>query len=296
MATGGDALTRFVFEHAAVRGALVTLADTTAATLACHPYPPALQRVLGELLAASALLASTLKFTGSLIVQLQGDGPVRLLVVECTDALGMRATAQWDAERTAALGADASLADLAGGPEHGRLVLTLDPKGAGTVYQGIVTLESGSVAGLVEHYLATSEQLASRLVLGTHDGRAAGLLLQRLPGATEDDDLTWERAQAAVDVLAPEALLSGAPATTLIGAVFPEDDVRVFAPRAASFACSCSRERVENALRIAGAAEIESILAERGDVEVTCEFCNRRYTFGPVEARAIFAPVAPTRH
>lgn len=294
--TSGDALTRFVFEHAAMRGALVTLAETTTATLACHPYPPALQRVLCELLAASALLASTLKFTGSLIVQLQGDGPVRLLVVECTDALGMRATAQWDAERIAELGPGASLADLAGGPEHGRLVLTLDPKGAGTVYQGIVTLESGSVAGLVEHYLATSEQLASRLVLGARDGRAAGLLLQRLPGATEEDGDTWQRAQAAVGELAPEALLSGAPATTLIGAVFPEDDVRVFAPRAAAFACSCSRERVENALRIAGAAEIESILAERGDVEVTCEFCNRRYTFGPGEARAIFAPVAPTRH
>lgn len=293
---GGDALTRFVFEHAAVRGAYVALGDTSAAALACHPYPPALQRVLCELLAASALLASTLKFTGSLIVQLQGDGPVRLLVVECTDALGLRATAQWDAERTAAVGPEASLADLAGGPAHGRLVLTLDPKGAGTVYQGIVALESGSVAGLVEHYLATSEQLASRLVLATRDGRAAGLLLQRLPGATEEDDDTWRRAQAAVDALAPTALLAGAPATTLIGAVFPEDDVRVFAPRAAAFACSCSHQRVENALRIAGAAEIESILAERGDVEVTCEFCNRRYTFGPAEARAIFAPVAPTRH
>lgn len=291
-----DALTRFVFEHAAVRGAYVSLASTTHAVLACHPYPPALGRVLCELMAASALLASTLKFDGSLIVQLQGDGPVRLLVVECTDALGLRATAQWDAERTAAAGPDATLADLAGGPAHGRLVLTLDPKGAGTIYQGIVALESGSVAGLVEHYLATSEQLASRLLLATHDGRAAGLLLQRLPGAGEDDDATWQRARDAVSALAPESLLAPAPPTVLLGAIFPEDDVRVFAPRTASFACSCSRERVENALRIAGVAEVESILAERGDVEVTCEFCNRRYTFGPVEARAVFAPVGPTRH
>lgn len=283
-----DALTRFVFEDAAVRGAFVALPDTVRAVLACHPYPPALARVLAELLAASALLASTLKFTGSLIAQLQGDGPVRLLVVECTDTLAMRAMAQWDPERTAALGPDASLADLAGGPAHGRLVLTLDPKGAGTIYQGIVTLESGSVAGLVEHYLATSEQLASRLVLAAHGGRAAGLLVQRLPGATEEDDATWQRAQAAVDAIAPELLLAGAPATTLLGTVFPEDDVRVFEPRTAAFSCSCSRERVENALRIAGAAEVESILAERGDVEVTCEFCNRRYTFSPDEARAVF--------
>jgi molecular chaperone Hsp33 len=296
MGPPGDALTRFVFEHAAVRGAHVSLAATTAAVLACHPYPPALRRVLGELMAASALLASTLKFQGSLIVQLQGDGPVRLLVVECTDALGLRAMAQWDPERTAAAGNDATLADLAGGPAHGRLVLTLDPKGAGTIYQGIVALESGSVAGLIEHYLATSEQLASRLVLATGEGTAAGMLVQRLPGASEEDDATWQRARAAVDAVAPEALLARTIATEVLVRAFPEDDVRVFAPKPTAFACSCSRERVENALRIAGAAEVESILAERGDVEVTCEFCSRRYTLAPAEARAVFAPLDATRH
>jgi molecular chaperone Hsp33 len=320
-----DALTRFVFEHAAVRGALVTLPDTVRAVLACHRYPPPLQRVLAELVAATALLASTLKFTGSLIMQLQGDGPVRLLVVECTEALGLRATAQWDAERAGALGADATLADLAGGPAHGRLVLTLDPKGAGTVYQGIVALEAGSVAGLIEHYLATSEQLPSRIVLATghHPGEqassggtpaagppqggsplggktpqassggtysAAGLLVQRLPGATEEDDVTWSRARSALDALVPATLLAHVSAADQLAATFPQDDVRIFRAKPVSFACSCSRKRVENALRIAGAAEIESILAERGDVEVTCEFCNRRYAFEPAEARALFVP------
>ena len=292
-----DALTRFVFEHAAVRGAHVALADTTRAVLACHPYPPALARVLAELLAASALLASTLKFTGSLIVQLSGDGPVRLLVVECTDALALRATAQWDAERTAALGPEATLADLAGGPRHGRLVLTLDPKGAGTIYQGIVALEAGSVAALIEHYLATSEQLASRLVLAAGDGRAAGLLVQRLPASGDDDDATWARARAALDAVDPAALLVPGAATAQLAAVFPEDDVRVFGAKPAAFGCSCSRQRVENALRIAGAAEIEAMLAERADVEVTCEFCNRGYSFAPAEARALFAAApAATRH
>ncbi len=292
-----DALTRFVFEHAAVRGAHVALGATARAVLACHPYPPALARVLGELLAASALLASTLKFTGSLIVQLSGDGPVRLLVVECTDALALRAMAQWDAERAATLGPDATLADLAGGPRHGRLVLTLDPKGAGTIYQGIVALEAGSVAALIEHYLATSEQLASRLVLASGDGGAAGLLVQRLPGSGDDDDATWARARAALDAVDPASLLAPGPATAQLAAAFPEDDVRVFGARPAAFGCSCSRQRVENALRIAGATEVEAILAERADVEVTCEFCNRRYTFAPAEARALFAAAsATTRH
>ena len=292
-----DTLTKFVFEHAAVRGALVSVPHTVRAVLACHPYPPPLQRVLAELVAATALLASTLKFTGSLIMQLQGDGPVRLLVVECTAALELRAMAQWDAERTGALGADATLADLAGGPEHGRLVLTLDPKGAGTIYQGIVALESGSVAGLIEHYLATSEQLASRIILATRDQATAGLLVQRLPGATEDDDATWSRARNALETLDPAALLARVSPTGQLAATFPQDDVRVFKAKPVSFACSCSRERVENALRIAGATEIESILSERDDVEVTCEFCNRRYAFAPAEARALFVPdTAGLRH
>ena len=263
-----DAIARFVFERDPVRGAWVTLDAASRAILECHPYPPALRRVVAELLAASTLLASTLKFTGSLIVQLQGSGPVRLLVVECTDALELRATAQWDAQRTADVGADATLAELAGGAAHGRLVITLDSRGNGTLYQGIVTLETTSVASLIEHYLATSEQLPSRLLLATDGGRAAGLLL-----------------------LAPGT------AQALLAQSFPHDDVRMFEPKPVACRCSCSRERVERALRIAGTAEVESILAERGAVEVTCEFCNRSYVFAPLEARAVFAPNASSaRH
>jgi molecular chaperone Hsp33 len=228
-------------------------------------------------------------------MQLQGDGPVRLLVVECTDALDLRATAQWDAARTIALGSDATLADLAGGPAHGRLVMTLKPKDAGTIYQGIVTLESGSVAGLIEHYLATSEQLASRLALSARDGSATGLIVQRLPGASEEDEATWRRVSARLDKVPPVDLHADAVPAQL-RALFPEDDLRVFAPRTARARCTCSPERVAHVLRIAGPTEIEAIVAERGDVEVTCEFCNRRYVFAPDEARALFAPAEPTRH
>jgi molecular chaperone Hsp33 len=281
-----DSLTPFVFENAAVRGAYVSLPVTAREVLACHPYPPAVARVLGELLAACALLASTIKFEGSLIAQLSGDGPVRLLVVECSHTLQMRAMAQWNDARIAALGPQPSLADLAGGAQSGRLVLTLDPKGAGSMYQGIVALESRSVAGLIEHYLATSEQLQSRLVL---NAGGAGLIVQRLPGSAEADDATWERVTARVGGSEGSAFLRAAGAHEAIGGAFPQDDVRAFTARAVTFACSCSRERVARALRIAGAAEVESILAERGTVEVTCEFCNRRYTFTPAEARAALA-------
>ncbi len=283
-----DALARFVLEHAAVRGALVSLDGACREILDCHPYPPALRVVLAELLAASALLASTLKFKGALIVQLQGDGPVRLLVVECDASLALRATAQWK-ETAAVLPASASLAELAGGPDHGRLVITLDPKDGGPLYQGVVALEAASVATLFEHYLRTSEQIDSRMAIAADGPRARGLLLQRLPGATAADDDTWARAAARVEALSPMALLARSAAPELLQAHFPDDDVRLFKARAASFACSCSEERVANALRMIGRSEVESILAEQGLVGVTCEFCNRHYTFVAEDARALFA-------
>ena len=282
-----DALARFVFEHAAVRGAIVSLDDACRDILDCHPYPPALRRVLSELLAAATLLASTLKFKGALIVQLQGDGPVRLLVVESDAALSLRATAQWK-EAAATLPATASLAELAGGAEHGRLAITLDPKDGGPLYQGIVALEAREIATLIEHYLRTSEQIDSRMSIATEGPRVRGLLLQRLPGAAPADDDTWARAAACVDALPAEVLLARRSASELLHAQFPHDDVRLFKARPARFACSCSEERVANALRMIGRAEVETILAEQGLIGVTCEFCNRQYTFVAEDARALF--------
>jgi molecular chaperone Hsp33 len=283
-----DALARFVFEHRAVRGAVVSLDDACRDILACHAYPPALKRVIAELLAAAALLASTLKFKGVLIVQLQGDGPVRLLVVECDAALTLRATAQWN-DGVAALPDDAPLAMLAGGSEHGRLAITLDPKDGGALHQGVVALAATSVAALVEHYLTTSEQIMSRLFLAAGADGVRGLLLQRLPAATADDDSTWHRAAARIETMQASELAGANSAEALLRALFPADDLRLFRPRAARFACSCSPERVANALRMIGRTEVESILAEQGLIGVTCEFCNRSYTFVAEEARALFA-------
>ena len=287
--TSSDALTRFVFDQAPVRGALVTLDRTTRDILACHAYPPPLARALAELCAAAPLVASTLKLDGSVIAQLAGNGPVRLAVVECTDALDVRATAQWR-EAATQLPPDATLAALAGGREHARLTITLDPRSGGSMYQGIVALEATTVARLIEHYLTTSEQLRSRVVLATRDGGAAGLLVQRLPSSTTDDDATWNRIERAIDAVDPATLLAAADHASILASLFSEDDLRVFEPREARFRCSCSRERVQNALKIAGRAEIEAAIAEGGAVEITCEFCNRRYRFAPDEARAVFAP------
>lgn len=284
----GDALTRFTFEHAAVRGSCVMLDATSRALIACHPYPPAVARTIAELAAAAALLASALKFDGRLVLQLSGTGPLRLLVVECAPALALRATAQWDAERVHVLGDHANLAELAGSVSQGRLLIVLDRDGA-PAYQGIVALQPGSVADLMAHYLATSEQVDSRIALAYADGRVAGLLLQRMPAAGPDDMDTWQRVASGDDQEAVGALLAGTPVTEVLAQRFGADDLRVVAAGTPRSACHCSEARVAGALRVAGRDEIEAAIAERGQVEVCCEFCNRNYVFAPAAARALFA-------
>jgi molecular chaperone Hsp33 len=286
-----DNLTRFVFERAAVRGAVVSLDAAYRDILGCHAYPRGLQRLLGETLAAMCLLANSLKFSGSLILQFHGAGRLRLLVVECSAALELRATAQWEGE----IGDEAGLSELLGEDPQSRMVITLDPKDGGPLYQGVVALEGGSVAASFEHYLAKSEQIDSRLWLRASGGRVRGVLLQRMPGSSEADAATWRRA---ADAVAEAASVFGAPtAHAALASLFPADDVRAFRPREPRFGCSCSRPRVEAALRLLGSAEVESILAERGSVAVDCEFCNRRYEFDPGQARALFAePPAAVVH
>lgn len=284
-----DSVSRFVFAHGAVRGAVVSLDAACAAILGCHPYPAPLARALSELLAASALLASTLRFNGSLIVQLQSDGPVRLLVVECDAALTLRATAQWT-DAVHALPKETDLAALSGGAHRGRLAITLDPKDGTPIYQGIVALEASSIATLIEHYLETSEQISSRMVLAAGEGRVRGLLLQRLPGATEADDALWTRAAQQTAGMDVRELLAATSDAAMLTAQFPEDDLRLFKAHPARFGCSCSRERVENALRLIGRDEVEGILAEQGKVSVNCEFCHREYGLSEHDARALFTP------
>jgi molecular chaperone Hsp33 len=287
-----DALVPFVFEGEAVRGACVRMDGAARDALAVHGYPAPLARVLGELLAAATLLAASLKFRGSLIVQLAGPGPVRLAVVECDHQLALRATAQWDARALATMAAGATLAELAGGGGEARLAITLDPE-EGELYQGIVALEAGSVASLLEHYLASSEQLASRLALCCRDGRVGGLLVQRLPGAGDDAAAPWEEATSVVGALDPTELVADTDPTGVLRRVFPGRDLRVFRERTPRFVCRCTPARVDQALRIAGRDEVEAALSEAGVVEVTCEYCGRRYTYSPSQARALFGAAQP---
>jgi molecular chaperone Hsp33 len=280
-----DNLQRFVFEDTPVRGEIVRLDATYRAVLDRRDYPPAVREVLGELMAAVALLASTLKFEGKLIMQIQGSGPVKLLMAECTQRGTMRALAQWhgDVER-------APLGKLIG---SGQCAITIDPDDARERYQGIVDLEGGSVARALEHYFAQSEQLETRLWLAADREQAAGMLLQKLPDHQVEDADAWDRAVHLGSTLTRLELLS-LPVKEILRRLYHEEDIRLFSRQPMSFRCSCSRERVEAVLRMLGQEEVESILNERGNVDVDCEFCGAHYEFDVVDAAQLFASSAPS--
>lgn len=288
-----DSLQRFLFEHLAVRGELVHLDATWQAVLERHDYPAPLRAVLGELMAAGALLAATVKFDGAVILQLHGTGPVTLIVVECTNANLLRATAKWAGD----LG-PGGLRTLLGA---GRFSITLAPASSGApTYQGVVDLAGGTVAACLEHYMAHSEQLRTRLALAADIRHAAGMLLQELPGNRDADPDAWNRVSQLAATLTERELLE-LPPEILLRRLYHEDDVRLFESSPVAFRCSCTAQRVVAMLRMLGEAEVRDIIAERGAVEVTCEFCNKRYSFDAVDAEQVFADArvsAPgaTRH
>lgn len=282
-----DSLQRFIFEHAPIRGELVQLAATWQAVTERHDYPAPLRRVLGELMAAAALLSATLKFDGTLILQLHGSGPVKLIVVECSAERAMRATAKWEGDI-----AEGGLRSLLG---DGRFVINLMPASGQQGYQGVVGLDGDSVSAVLEHYMTASEQVPTRLWLACDDSRAAGLLIQKLPDRESADSDAWPRAEHLAGTVRGEELLGVAP-QTMLHRLFHEEDLRVFEPQPVYFRCSCTRERVVGMLRMLGRDEVRGVIAERGEIEVRCEFCNRRYAFDAVDSEQIFAAPAPARN
>ena len=275
-----DSLQRFLLEGTPVRGEIVQLDATWRAVLERRDYPKPLESLLGEMMAAGALLSATLKFDGSLIMQMQGEGPVTLLVVEATSEHTLRATAKWEGDIPAG-----GLRALLG---NGKFVITIAPSTGKQVYQGVVELEGETVSAVLEHYMGKSEQLDTRLWLASAPDRAGGLLLQRLPGAPEHDPDAWNRAVKIGETITREELLA-LPARSIIHRLYHQEDVRLFEEKPTAFRCSCNRERVTAMLRLLGAEEVRSILEERGQVDVACEFCGRRYEFDAVDAEQVFA-------
>jgi molecular chaperone Hsp33 len=294
MSATPDSLERFLLRDAPVRGEIVSLDEAWRAVVGRHDLPACVRDRLGELAAAALLLAATLKFDGSLVLQIHGDGPVALLVVECDARGGFRATVKL--RDTVPVPAEATLAELMNAHGRGRFVLTLEARHGdeGTQsYQGIVPFEGETVAQVLEHYMSRSEQVPTRLWLAADATRASGLLLQRLPdeggltSAQPRDTDGWGRLCHLADTLGQTELLEQSPATVL-HRLFWQEKLHGFDRRGCRFTCRCSRDRVASMLRMLGRDEIEAILAERASIEVRCEFCNLAYVFDAVDSAGLF--------
>jgi molecular chaperone Hsp33 len=303
-------LHKFLFEGLPVRGMLVRLTGSWREVLqrreAAGPFPPTVRALLGEMAAAGVLMQSNIKFNGSLVLQVFGDGPVKLAVAEVQPDLSFRTTAKvtGEVEPTAQLEA---MVNVHG---KGRCAITLDPKDkkpGQQPYQGIVPLHGDhreplqQLSQVLEHYMLQSEQLDTRLVLAANDEIAAGLLIQRLPvegegnleGRRNEDDIGlsegFNRIAHLAATLTQEELLE-LDAETILHRLFWEEQVLRFEPQTPRFACTCSRERVANMLKGLGREEIEGILDERDDVEVGCDFCGVQYRFDAVDVGELFTP------
>jgi molecular chaperone Hsp33 len=309
-------LHKFIFDGLPVRGMLVRLDDAWREILKRREdaggYPPEVLQLLGEMTAAAALMQSNIKFNGALVLQIFGDGPVKLAVAEVQPDLSLRATATLTPAGAGGVQPGASLSEMVNLNNLGRCAITLDPKDrlpGQQPYQGVVPLfgdqheKLEKLSEVLEHYMLQSEQLDTKLVLAANGEVAAGLLIQRLPvkgqgnlegqidfSANEDEiglNEHYNRISLLASTLKAEELLT-LDVDTILRRLFWEEQITRFEPDTPSFACSCSRERVGNMLRGLGVAEVDSILAERGDVNVGCEFCGAQYDFDPVDAAQLF--------
>lgn len=290
-----DTLQKFMIESSLVRGELVEISDTWQQIQMRRDYPPAVRTMLGEMLSAAALLSANLKFNGSIIMQIHGDGPVQLLVVECDSTLRVRAMAKL--REGAEVSDDATLQQLVNQQGNGRFAITLDPNDklpGQQAYQGIVALDGDTVATVIENYMMRSEQLDTRLWLAANGNVARGLLLQKLPSdggidlKLADDGDTWNRAVMLASTMQNSELLE-TDIMTLMQRLYWEETLRVFEPRHPSFHCGCSREKVGDMLKMLGKAEVDDALAELGLLAVNCEFCGQDYSFDKVDCVQLFA-------
>lgn len=317
-------LHKFIFDGLPVRGMVVRLTDAWTEVLSRHAagrpegaYPVPVQNMLGEMVAAATLMQSNIKFNGSLILQIFGDGPVKLAVVEVQPDFGLRATATVSDD----VADDATLSQLVNVNNHGKCAITLDPKTrfpGQQPYQGVVPLFGDSreklekLSEVLEHYMLQSEQLDTTLVLAADDKVAAGILIQRLPlegsgnlagssaSQSHEDEIGLNEHYNRIAILASslkrEELLT-LDVDTILHRLFWEESLTRFVPlegeAAPHFSCTCSRDRVGKMILGLGTEEAQSIIAERGEVEVGCEFCGKKYRFDPIDVAQIFNASGP---
>ena len=286
-----DVLHRFLLEKAGVRGVLVRLGASWQDIASRVDYPGELRDALGQAVAASAMLTGNVKFEGSLSLEFKSQGALRLLFAECTDKGRLRGLARFDDGTLPVTNGKLDLSEL---PEAA-LAITIGQIDRGR-YQGLVDLDTSSLAEALENYFERSEQLPARILLAADQQHAVGLILQPVAGegghsAAENDDDAWERVGHLTATLSASEMLSTRP-EELLFRLYHEETVRMYEPKPLAFGCTCSQERVEGMLRALGRDEVEATLEDRdGEIEVICEFCATRYVFDRVDAERLLTQV-----
>lgn len=280
-----DSSQRFIFENSDIRGEIVKLDKSYLDTVTGKQYPDAVAHLLGQFLAASVLLSTTIKFDGRLVLQVRSQGEVALMMAECSSGGEVRGIARY-----ADMPTSSNFSELL---RDGTLVITIDSR-KGEPYQGIVALEGDSLAACLKEYFRQSEQLASDFYFAADRDGVAAMMLQQLPSQVEKDPDTrsaqWAHYSTLARTLTDEELL-GLPNAEILHRLYHQEELRVFPARDIVFKCSCNRERTARALSALGKAEIDELVAERGGVEISCEFCGTEYNFGPGELVLLFEQV-----
>jgi molecular chaperone Hsp33 len=284
-----DQLHRYLFANHAVRGELVSVNETYQQILANHDYPPAIQKLLGEMLVATSLLTATLKFDGDITVQLQGgDGLLSLAVINGNNQQEMRGVARFKGK----ISDESTLKELVG---NGYLVITITPA-QGERYQGVVAFEGDTIAACLESYFMQSEQLPTRLFIRTGhvEGKAAagGLLLQVMPAQERNEDEFDHLAQLTTTIKAEE--LFTLPANEVLYRLYHQEEVTLYEPQNVSFRCTCSRERCADALVTLSEADITVMLAQDGNIDMHCEYCGNHYLFDAVDITSLKSGNSPS--
>ncbi|ENO1849960.1 Hsp33 family molecular chaperone HslO [Vibrio vulnificus] len=281
-----NVLNRYLFEDLSVRGELVQLDEAYQRIISSKDYPAALQKLLGELLVSTTLLTATLKFEGSITIQLQGDGPVSLAVINGDNEQKIRGVARWEGH----IADDATLHDMMG---KGYMVITIEPK-KGERYQGIVGLEGDNLEQVLEGYFERSEQLKTRIWIrtGEHEGKAhaAGMLIQVMPDGTGSEN-DFEHLEQLTNTVKNEELFT-LPANELLYRLYNQEQVRLFEPQNVEFRCGCSRERSGAAIVTVEKNEIYDILASDGSVSLHCDYCGTTYSFDESDVNKLYEEAA----
>ena len=275
-----DTLQRFIFEHANIRGEIVHIEKTFQTIMNQRNYPPMVKNLLGEAIVSCLLLASSIKFEGSLNLQFQGDHRLPLLLVQCDHELNIRAFAKFTE--------DLEIIEYATAFLQGQMVLTISQNNQTQVYQSMVPIQATSMSENLMTYFAQSEQVATRVWLAVNDEMAAGMLLQLMPGQdTLQREQFWEYAVQLGQTVSEEELLT-LDNPTLLYRLYNETELRLFETRPTCFQCRCNKEKMKQVITTLGKEDAEALLQEQGVIEISCDFCNQKYSFDSIDVAMLF--------